>query len=123
VQVRVHARPKAGGGFEADIPSLPGCSAEGGTWEELLRNAQAAITAWLGRDLGPLETSPEEPLTAWLELSPTEIRKLPRERKDAIFEAAAAAAEHEYRTNPELTDFEAFGEEDLYDEYPDALPG
>lgn len=28
-------------------------------------------------------------------------------------------AEEEYRTNRDLTDFEAFGEDDLYDEYAD----
>jgi hypothetical protein len=43
-----------------------------------------------------------------------ELRKLPPEQRNAILEAAAALAEHEYRNNPELTAFEAFGEHDLY---------
>ena len=34
--------------------------------------------------------------------------------RDAILEAAAALAEEEYRSNPELTAFDAFGEDDLY---------
>ena len=43
-----------------------------------------------------------------------ELRKLPAEEHDAILEAAAALAEGIYRNQPDLTDFEAFGEEDLY---------
>jgi hypothetical protein len=37
-----------------------------------------------------------------------ELRKLPPEQRDAVMEAAAALAEQDYRTNPELTAFEAF---------------
>jgi hypothetical protein len=37
-----------------------------------------------------------------------ELRKLPPEQRDAILEAAAAQAEEEYRTNRDLTAFEAF---------------
>lgn len=43
-----------------------------------------------------------------------ELRKLPPEQRDAIMEAAASLAEEEYRSNPELTAFEAFGKDDLY---------
>jgi len=42
-----------------------------------------------------------------------ELRKLPPEQREAIMEAAAALAEEEYRKNPELTAFEAFGKDDL----------
>lgn len=45
-----------------------------------------------------------------------ELRKLPEEQRNAILEAAAALAEEEYRNNPELTAFEAFGKDDLYGE-------
>ncbi len=45
-----------------------------------------------------------------------ELRKLPAAERDAIMAAAAALAEAEYRTNPELTAFEAFGKDDLYGE-------
>ncbi|HTU89441.1 MAG TPA: hypothetical protein VMF69_05030 [Gemmataceae bacterium] len=45
-----------------------------------------------------------------------ELRKLPPAERDAILEAAAALAEEEYRKNPELTAFEAFGKDDLYGE-------
>ncbi len=51
-----------------------------------------------------------QPLTA------DEIRKLPPEQRDAILEAQAALAEHEYRDNPDLTDFEAYCEENLHGE-------
>jgi acyl-CoA reductase-like NAD-dependent aldehyde dehydrogenase len=45
-----------------------------------------------------------------------ELRKLPPDQRDAILQAAAALAEEEYRNNPELTAFEAFGKDDLYGE-------
>lgn len=44
----------------------------------------------------------------------SELRKLPPEQRDAILEAAAIQAEEDYRNNPELTAFEAFGKDDLY---------
>lgn len=47
-------------------------------------------------------------------LSPTELLRLPRAQRARILADAAARAEKEYRTNPELTDFNAFGEDDLY---------
>lgn len=43
-----------------------------------------------------------------------ELRKLPPKERDAILEAAARRAAKEYRTNPELTAFDAFGENDLH---------
>jgi hypothetical protein len=46
----------------------------------------------------------------------TELRKLPPAERDALMKAAAALAEEEYRNDPELTDFEAFGKDDLYGE-------
>jgi hypothetical protein len=49
-------------------------------------------------------------------LTAAELRKLPPAERDAILESAAALAVDIYRTNPELTDFEAFGEEDLHGE-------
>ena len=53
----------------------------------------------------------------------SELRKLPAKERDAILEAAAALAEELYRTDPELTDFEAFGEDDLYGESTAAPEG
>lgn len=45
-----------------------------------------------------------------------ELRKLPPAEREAILEAAAAVAEEEYRNNPELKAFEAFGKDDPYGE-------
>ncbi len=52
-----------------------------------------------------------------------ELRKLPAQQRDAILEAAFAVAEEIYRNNPELTDFEAFGEDDMYGESTAAPEG
>jgi len=48
-------------------------------------------------------------------LSAAEIRRLPREQRAAILSAAAVAAEADYLGNRDLTSFEAYGEDDLYD--------
>lgn len=44
----------------------------------------------------------------------TELRQLPVEMRNAILAEQAALLEEAYRTDPELTDFEAFGPRDLY---------
>ena len=51
-----------------------------------------------------------------------ELRRLPAGERDAILAAAAALAEAEYRNDPALTAFEAFGEGDLYVHSSDARP-
>ncbi len=43
-----------------------------------------------------------------------ELRKLPPPQRDAILEAAARLAEEDYRSDPQLTAFEAFGKDDLH---------
>jgi hypothetical protein len=43
-----------------------------------------------------------------------ELRKLPLDQRDAILAKQASLLEEEYRNNPELTCFEAFGQDDLY---------
>ncbi|NUN03965.1 MAG: hypothetical protein HUU41_22905 [Bryobacteraceae bacterium] len=50
-----------------------------------------------------------EPIPPWP--SPVTLRKLPRQVQERILAASAALAEEEYRTNKDLTDFEAFAEE------------
>ena len=52
-----------------------------------------------------------------------ELRKLPADQRDAILAAAAAFAEGIYRDDSQLTDFEAFGEEDLHGESTAAPEG
>ncbi len=40
------------------------------------------------------------------------IRRMTREQRTALLSTAAAMAESEYKTNRDLTGFDAFGEED-----------
>jgi hypothetical protein len=56
-------------------------------------------------------------------LSASELRKKPLEERNAILEAQAALAEPIYRSDHQLTDFEAFGENDLYGESSSAETG
>lgn len=44
----------------------------------------------------------------------SELRRLPAAERDDILAKAAALAEPDYRSRPNLTDFEAFGEDDLH---------
>jgi hypothetical protein len=44
----------------------------------------------------------------------SELRRLPAAERDDILAQAAVLAEGEYRSQPQLTDFEAFGEDDLH---------
>jgi hypothetical protein len=44
------------------------------------------------------------------------LRKLPLAERDAIIAAAASQAEEDYRNDPQVTAFEAFGKDDLYGE-------
>ncbi len=52
-------------------------------------------------------------------LTPAELRKMPREQRQVILAAAAKLAEHDYRTDKELTGFEAFSEEERNDNESD----
>jgi len=58
--------------------------------------------------------SPSVPITA------RSLRQLGPAARQALLEAAAASAEREYRSNTELTAFEAFGREDLHGESTNA---
>jgi hypothetical protein len=49
-------------------------------------------------------------------LTAKELRRLSASERDAILTAAAAQAEADYRSNPELTANEAFGPHDLHGE-------
>jgi hypothetical protein len=58
-----------------------------------------------------------------LQLSVSELRKLPIKERNAILDVQAAVAEPIYRRDPRLTDFEAFGEDDLHGESSSAEAG
>ena len=49
-------------------------------------------------------------------LTAIELLKLPPAKRDRILRAAAKKAEREYRSNPALTAYEAFGPDDLHGE-------
>ena len=65
----------------------------------------------------PATTDPADSDRRW---TAAELRKLPAAERDAILERQAAAFADEYRNDSELTDFEAFGDEDHYVESPDS---
>ena len=53
-----------------------------------------------------------------LYLSAVELMRLPQRERDRILAAAAVEAEAAYRTDRDLTDFEAFADDDFFDETP-----
>lgn len=62
--------------------------------------------------------APEPESRDTLYLSAVELMKLPSKERERILAAAEVEAEADYRGDRGLTDFEAFGEDDLYDETP-----
>src|SRR5438309_8538102 len=63
---------------------------------------------------------PETPPSAGAHFTPSELRRMPREQRQAVLAAAAAMAEQDYRDDKELTGFDAFSEEVLEDDDSDA---
>jgi hypothetical protein len=53
-------------------------------------------------------------------LTPSELRKMPREQRQAVLAAAAELAEQDYRSDKELTGVEAFSEEEPNDDESDS---
>ncbi len=53
-------------------------------------------------------------------VTPGELRKMPREQRQAFLAAAAALAEQDYRSDKDLTGFEAFSEEERNDDESDS---
>jgi hypothetical protein len=60
----------------------------------------------------------KKPLPDEKHLSAVDLRKLPADERSAILGALAALAEDLYRGDRQLTDFEAFGEENLHGDGP-----
>lgn len=65
---------------------------------------------------GPIESPPKLQEETVTRVSPGELRKMPHEQRQAILEAAAKRAEQDYRTDEELTGFDAFSEEERDDD-------
>lgn len=79
-------------------------------WREVLDfigSLQAPATGAIG-------TSPESKTPLEKEWTAEELRRLPVDQREVILAKQAALLEDEYRNNPELTAFEAFGQDDLY---------
>jgi hypothetical protein len=55
---------------------------------------------------------PEMPMASDVRVSPSELRKISREQRQAILTAAAEMAEQDYRSDKGLTGFDAFSEEE-----------
>jgi len=79
-------------------------------WREVL-DFIASLQAPAKREMGTPPVSKAAPEKQW---TAEELRKLPVEQRDAILAEQAALLEEEYRNNPELIAFEAFGQDDLY---------
>jgi hypothetical protein len=63
---------------------------------------------------------PEGEPGATSRMRPAELRRMPREQRQRVLAAAAEMAEEDYRSDKELTGFEAFREEELDDDEADA---
>ncbi|HUT04039.1 MAG TPA: XRE family transcriptional regulator [bacterium] len=79
--------------------------------------SEGIITPWMAEELCPgctagVEQEEPEPRRANL---PSEFLKLPRSERSRLMAEASKMAEKAYQENPELNDFEAFGEDDLLD--------
>ncbi|WP_169704092.1 type II toxin-antitoxin system HicB family antitoxin [Candidatus Kuenenia stuttgartensis] len=58
IKIIVHKAEE--GGYWAEVPAIPGCLAEGDTWEELLQNVYEAIEACLSVEKEDIKLSPED---------------------------------------------------------------
>ena len=65
-------------------------------------------------------SGPEVPPVVAARVTPSELRKMPREQRQAILAAAAAMAEQDYHSDKELTGFDAFSEEERDDHESDS---
>jgi hypothetical protein len=55
--------------------------------------------------------------------TPGELRRMPREQRQAILAEASAMAEQDYHTDKELTGFVAYSEEERDDDESESTPG
>lgn len=74
-----------------------------------LQEGQEVNIAILGEEKAP---------QGQVKLTAQDLLKLPLDERGKYLASMAAQAEEDYRSDPNLTGFEAFGEEDLYDETP-----
>jgi predicted DNA-binding antitoxin AbrB/MazE fold protein len=63
----------------------------------------------------PLQDGQKVQLLAMTNMTPSELRRLPREQRQGILAAAAKLAEQDYNSDKNLTAFDAFSEEEVDD--------
>jgi hypothetical protein len=61
----------------------------------------------------PQSVKSEDSAIASPRITPDDLRKMPRERRQAFLAIAAELAEQDYRDDKELTGFDAFSEEEV----------
>jgi predicted RNase H-like HicB family nuclease len=66
MKIKVIVHEAEGGGYWAEVPSIPGCATQGDTYEELESNLREAIEGCLSVDLLQI---PLEPTDRLLELA------------------------------------------------------
>jgi hypothetical protein len=76
--------------------------------------AEGLISRERGEQICPGCTSQHELIGSEKTSTPSDFRRLPGNQRDSILKAAAEKVADLYATDEELTDFEAFGQEDLY---------
>ncbi len=59
---------------------------------------------------------PNAEFKALVQITPNDLRQMPREQRQAVLAAAAELAEEDYSNDKELTGFVAFSEEELNDD-------
>ena len=60
MKLRAIIHPAEEGGFWAEVPAIPGCTTQGETKEELLRNLHEAIEGCLSVELDPQSTTDKD---------------------------------------------------------------
>jgi hypothetical protein len=98
------------------VPNVP---LPEGAWVELqiVTDAVPLVSPELQAEFGAWDRASAVAPQRVERLTPAEIRRLPREQRQQLLAAAAEAAEQDYRTDKELTGFDAFSEEELDDDH------
>ncbi len=60
MKIKVIVHEAAEGGFWAEVPSIPGCTTQGDTFEELLGNIYEAVEACLSVDMKDIKVSEQD---------------------------------------------------------------
>ncbi len=76
--------------------------------------AEGLISRERGEQICPGCTSQHELIGSNKTSTPSDFRCLPWDQRDSILKAAAEKVADLYATDEEMTDFEAYGQEDLY---------